>query len=134
MNTSEKKINLPEENFTFLVAEDEVYNYILLKALLENEKIKLIHVTDGLEAVKKCKENPNIDLILMDIKMPVMDGIKAFDEIRKFNTNIPVIAQTAYALEHEKQMLLDKGFNNYISKPIKKAALFSVIKNTLARV
>jgi CheY-like chemotaxis protein len=75
-----------------------------------------------LEAVNISQTTSPIDLILMDIKMPEMDGISAMLEIRK-SLNVPIIAQTAYALEHEKQQLLKIGFSDYISKPIKREEL-----------
>jgi CheY-like chemotaxis protein len=80
-----------------------------------------------LEALEICKVNEKINLILMDIQMPVMDGLTAFDEIRKIRPAIPVIAQTAYALESDKLKLLGRGFNDYLPKPIKKAELLQKI-------
>ena len=113
---------LPNKEITILVAEDEKHNFRLIKAYLDDACINVIHASNGQEAVDICQSVSPIDLILMDIKMPEMDGISAMLEIRK-TLNIPIIAQTAYALEHEKQQLLKIGFSDYIAKPIKKEDL-----------
>ncbi|MDD2564764.1 MAG: response regulator, partial [Salinivirgaceae bacterium] len=77
--------------------------------------------------VKICAANPKIDGILMDIKMPVMDGIEAAKQIQKTRPNIPIIALSAYALEHEVEKYNDLGFHGYITKPIDKRILISMI-------
>jgi PAS domain S-box-containing protein len=112
-----------------LIVEDEIYNYELLKAILQNKNMTLLHAGNGSEAVKTCINNPKIDLVLMDIKMPVMDGITAFREIRKSKKQLPVIAVTAYALEQEKRELLRMGFDDYIVKPVSKEELYGKINN-----
>ncbi len=121
---ADKKINI-------LVAEDEINNYLLIKALLNQPNLHLMYAENGMEAVKICEKEKNVDLILMDIKMPVMDGIAAFERIREIRKEIPIIAQTAYGLEREKQQFLEMGFSDYISKPIKKEILYSIIKKTI---
>jgi len=113
-----------------LVAEDEEFNYELLKAYLR-DKYSLLYAKHGKAAVEMCQKYPEISLILMDIKMPEMNGQDALLEIRKFRPKIPVIAQTAYAFEHERQQFLDGGFNDYIAKPIKKEELIEKIQNLL---
>ena len=120
-------IKVTDRKITILVAEDEIYNYQLLEDILASQKYTVIRAVNGLEALDICQANDKIDLILMDIQMPVMDGLTAFDEIRKIRPSIPVIAQTAYALESDKQKLLGRGFNEYLSKPIKKAELLQKI-------
>ncbi|MBN1789666.1 MAG: response regulator [Bacteroidales bacterium] len=112
----------PKKEITILDAEDEKHNFRLIQAYLNDACIKLIHAANGLEAVNISQTTSPIDLILMDIKMPEMDGISAMLEIRK-SLNVPIIAQTAYALEHEKQQLLKIGFSDYISKPLKREEL-----------
>lgn len=114
---------------TILVVEDEVTNYLLIKEYLDIPEHKLLYAENGLKALNMCEENPQIDLVLMDIKMPVMDGIQAFREIRKLYQHLPVIAQTAYALEEEKLELLDIGFTDYIAKPIEREKLLSMINS-----
>ena len=121
-----KQIIESNGNTTVLVAEDEEYNYMLIDAILSAKKCTVIHAENGREAVELCNNN-NIDIVLMDIKMPEMDGLTAMMEIRKFKSSLPIIAQTAYALEHEKCQLLEKGFTDYIAKPLKKEVLWDLI-------
>lgn len=124
-------ITLKRKSLTILIAEDEKYNYILLEALFDSNDIKLVRAKDGIEALEMLRKNSGFDLILMDIKMPVMDGIKCFKEIRKMNLNTPVIALTAYALEHDHQKIMELGFDEYITKPINKNSLFSKINSLI---
>lgn len=116
---------------TFLIGEDELINYRLLEVMLLKTKAKLLHGNNGQETLNLFKNNPNIDLILMDIKMPEMDGSEVTKEIRKFNTEVPIIAQTAYALEEEKVKSLEAGCNAYITKPINKKDLLNLINSFL---
>jgi len=120
------------KKMTILVAEDEITNFILLKAYLNHPNVTLIYAEDGREAINACEKNRNIDLILMDIKMPVMDGITAFEKIRKFRPDLPVIAQTAYGLQAEKFHFLEIGFSDYISKPINREELIDTIHKFIA--
>lgn len=131
---TQKKANLelaPNRMITILVAEDEINNFHLIKALLDNQKTIMVHARNGYEAVRICEEDTEIDLVLMDIKMPVMNGIVAFERIRAIRKDLPIIAQTAYGLEREKLQLLEIGFNEYISKPIDKENLLETIKKCL---
>lgn len=114
------------QNKTILVAEDEEYNYLYIERLLIDQHINLIHTKNGQEAVSVFKTNPNIDLIIMDIKMPVMNGFEASKMIKTINPNIPIIAQTAYALEDELAQF-EGIFDNYLTKPIKKEILLNVV-------
>jgi len=103
---------------TILIVEDEYANYLFLSELLERTGIKLIHAKNGMEAVDFCKADRSIDLILMDIKMPVMDGQTAAKIIKSFRPNLPILAQTAYAMDHEIAMYAG-DFEDYITKPIR---------------
>jgi CheY-like chemotaxis protein len=125
------QITLAHENHTILIAEDEINNYLLLKEFLNLPNITILHAKNGLDALETCKNNPQIDLVLMDIKMPEMDGIVAFNKIREFRKDLPIIAQTAYGLENEKQQFLKIGFDDYIPKPILKEELLKTIKKCL---
>lgn len=109
-----------------LVAEDIESNFKLIKYFLSSLNIETIEAKNGKEALEYFRSNPDIDLILMDIKMPVMDGYTAIQHIRKINVDIPIIAQTAYA--DDKSHALDSGCNAFISKPFNKQQLLSVIK------
>ena len=81
-----------------------------------------------MDAIETCRNNPDIDLIMMDIKMPVMDGYKATEQIRKFNKEVVIIAQTAYALMGDRNKALLAGCNDYITKPINKALLLNLVQ------
>ena len=119
-------------NQNILVADDDDLNYIFYYELLSIEKINIIRARDGAEAVNIMKTNENIDLVLMDIKMPVMTGIEAMQKIREFNTKTPIIAQTAYTMANERVNYLKQGFDDYISKPIDIDVLFGMIRKWLA--
>jgi len=116
---------------TVLIVEDEADNYEYLKTILKLERYATIWAKNGANAVEIMKEQNDIDLILMDIKMPVMNGIDATKLIRHFNTRIPIIAQTAYAMSTEKKVIIDSGCNDYISKPIDRKSLIELINKYL---
>lgn len=101
-----------------LIAEDVEMNFILLKAVLEKTGAEVIWAKDGNEVLKIFRKNRDINLILMDILMPEMDGFEATKSIRKFDTEIPIIAQTAYNFDWTAIQKEGLGFNDYISKPI----------------
>ena len=109
-----------------LVVEDEESNYFLLERILKRTNAKVVWAKNGIEAVDITAKG-EIDLILMDIRMPVMDGYEATEEIRKFNKTIPIIAQTAYALKGEKERSIAAGCDGYISKPIDPKELLETI-------
>lgn len=123
-------INNPKD-VKILIAEDNPSNYKLFKTILEKE-YTLLHAWNGLEAINLFKE-AQPSLILMDIKMPVLDGYEATTEIRKLSEDIPILAITAYALEGDEQRILQNGFNGYLSKPIISQSLKSKIKNLLKK-
>jgi CheY-like chemotaxis protein len=88
----------------------------------------VINVHNGLEAVEACRNNPDIDLILMDILMPIMNGYDAVRQIRQFNKKVIIIAQTAFAMLGDREKSLDAGCNDYITKPISNVLLSDLIK------
>jgi len=116
------------EEITILIAEDEFSNYIYLEALLEAYNYKLIHVKNGKDAVTTLENNKDVDLVLMDINMPVMNGYEATVEIRKANKIIPIIALTAYAMETDRKKALESGCNDYLSKPLQEDKLNEIIR------
>ncbi len=132
-NTEEKLTDSNEGNkpkinkLKILIAEDDSISEMHLAILLKEIATELLSVKSGDETVKICRENPDIDLILMDIKMPIMDGYEATREIRKFNKKVPIIAQTAYALQGDREKALQTGCNEYITKPIEKEILYALI-------
>ena len=105
-------------NKTILVAEDEDDSYTLIENILSGSNVNLIRAVDGIDAIDKCKQIKNIDLILMDMRMPEMTGFQATKEIKTFLPDIPVIAQTAYAIAGDKEKVLESGCDDYISKPL----------------
>lgn len=114
----DESVTPSDHSKTILIAEDEEYNYLYLKHILACKHIRLLHAKNGSEAIDLCKDNPCIDLILMDIKMPVMDGYTAAKIIKEFKPSIPIIAQSAYAMEYEKEKFAGSFFDEYIVKPI----------------
>lgn len=117
---------------TILVAEDDNINFLLIQKMLHQSAHHIIRAKDGQEAIDICTAEENIDLVLMDIKMPVKDGYAAFEEIKAFRPNLPVVAQTAYASSEDEKKILNCGFRGYISKPIKKEKLFDLIEKIIA--
>jgi len=115
-------------NKLILVAEDDDVNYLYLQEILSQTAANFIRAKNGKQAVELMSTVPNINIVLMDIKMPLMTGLEATIEIRKINKNVPIIAQTAYAFEEEKQHALRLGCNDYISKPIKRTMLIALIE------
>ena len=115
---------------TVLIAEDENSNFRLLQVILKNSNLTIIRAFDGNDAVVKF-ENNTIDLILMDIKMPVMDGLEATRLIRQTNLTVPIIAQTAYAMQDDEKLGLEAGCTEYISKPIRPDNLLHLLNKYL---
>ncbi len=114
-----------------LVAEDVDSNFELVKELLEKTAAKIIWVKNGREAIETCKNDGGIDLILMDISMPELDGLAATIEIKKFQRELPIIAITAFAKAEEKEKFLKLGCDDYISKPIDEEVLMKAIARQL---
>lgn len=112
---------------TILVAEDEFFNYEFINEILLMYDIKVLHAQNGLDAIELVKSNSDIDLILMDIKMPELNGLDATKRIKEINSKIPIIAQTAYALSGDKEKIMEAGCDNYIAKPINKDDLMDMI-------
>ena len=116
---------------TVLIAEDEIYNYYYIEELLKPMNVKTLHAWNGLEAVELAKNHPDISLVLMDIRMPEMDGLAATKLIKELRPQLPVIAQTAYATREDRENALASGFDYYLSKPIRRALFVEVIDKYL---
>ena len=110
-----------------LVVEDDLYSSELIVRILDHPNLNIHLVNNGKKAVDFIKKNQNIDLILMDIKTPIMDGFEALSEIRKMNKAIPIIAQTAFAMQGDKQKAISFGFNDYLTKPLNIEKLESLL-------
>jgi CheY-like chemotaxis protein len=119
--TNQPKLNQatgPIKKLKILVTDDDNICRILLLKMLEKFSTNILTAKTGLEAVEICRNNPDIDLILMDVQMPLMNGYEATKEIRKFNTEVIILAQTAFALQGDYLKTIAVGCNGYISKPI----------------
>ncbi len=112
-----------------LIAEDDETVNKFLSLVLKDIGKEIFLAKTGLEALNIFSDNKDIDLIIMDIQMPVMDGLEATREIRKLSTSVKIIAQTAFAMSGDEQKSMDAGCDNYIAKPIRKAALLEIIDN-----
>ena len=112
---------------TILIAEDEPVNFYFIKEALKSTGVEFIHAQNGIKAIEAVKENPTIDLVLMDIKMPEMNGFEATKIIKKLRKNLPIIAQTAFAMEEDKKNCLDAGCDDYIAKPIRNKDLMGIL-------
>jgi CheY-like chemotaxis protein len=121
----EKSVN------SILVVEDEMTNYEFLVELLEERNTSIIHARNGQMAVEICRSGKEIDLILMDIKMPIINGYDAARLIKSFRPDIPIVAQTAYALDIDMKKIEENGFDDFICKPIKENEFFAKIDRFL---
>ncbi len=119
-------------SYKLLLAEDDFANAEYVKLVVRHQNINIIHARNGAEAVDMFKNNPLVDIVLMDIKMPIMDGYEATREIRRLNVDIPVIALTAFALDGDREKALNAGCTDYLTKPVSKDILLSVIGSYLA--
>jgi PAS domain S-box-containing protein len=116
----------------FLIAEDSILNYTYLEALFQKTNVKLLWAKDGKEAIEICKKNRDIDLVLMDIKMPVLNGLEAITEIKKFRKDLPIIVQTAYAMPEDRERSIAAGGNEHLTKPLNADELFKTINKYLS--
>ena len=113
---------------SILVAEDDDINFLVVKKSLEPYNFNLVRALNGKEAVEICRSNNKINLVLLDLKMPVMNGLEAMRLIKQFRPDLPFIALTAYAFESDKRNALDSGCSDYITKPCTKKDLMQVLK------
>lgn len=131
-DTLEKEqINKPIKKVKLLIVEDEEFADTYLTEILNKDYFELLHASDGIEAVNASRENPDLDVILMDIKLPRKDGFAATKEIREFNKKVKIIAQTAYALSGDKEKTFKAGCDDYISKPIDRKLLLQKINKLI---
>ncbi len=131
LRTEKKLYRWPEK--IILVVEDEDYNYVFIREMLHASGAKLLWAKNGVEALDIIENHPDIDLVLMDIKMPFMDGLEATRKIRETKPGIPVIVQTAYAMEEEREKIIDSGCDAYIAKPIARDELYLKCNHYLRR-
>ncbi len=135
--TEDEKVKSKEDgNFIWkgkklLIAEDEELNYKLYSEIFKPTGIEIVHAENGRVAVDLFGKGQNFDIVILDLKMPEMDGIQAFKHIKRINKEVPVFAITAFAMEEEKQEIEAMGFNKYFAKPINKKELFSTLSEFL---
>lgn len=123
-----------EKEYVFMIVEDDYSNYLLLQRLLEqNFKCNIIYAKNGKEAVEKFQSTSQIDLVLLDIQLPFLDGFGVFSQIRKLNPNQKIIALTAYAYSEDRRRFLRFGFDDYISKPIDFSNTIEIINRLLTK-
>ncbi|MDP3452550.1 MAG: response regulator, partial [Bacteroidales bacterium] len=111
-----------------LIVEDDEISVQFMKAMLNKICGTVFHAESGFKAIDVCKENSDLDLILMDIRMPDMNGYEATRQIREFNKDIIIIAQTAFAQTYDRIRAIEAGCNDYITKPILKEAFLPLIQ------
>ncbi len=124
---------MENREITILIAEDEKFNRMYMEELFLNTPFEIITAINGQKAIELFQEHSKIDLVLMDIKMPKVDGIKAMQTIKKMNPNTPVIALSAMVMEFENEGIIEKGFDGYLSKPIDRIKLFELIDLNLCK-
>ena len=115
------------KNLIILVVEDNNVNFLFLEEILTSIKATVLHAKNACEAIEICSNHPGINLVLMDIKLPDMSGYDAAKKIKQLNPDMPIIAQTAYALEGDRDKALECGCNEYIAKPIKLDHLIELV-------
>jgi len=110
-----------------LIAEDDANSLFYLKTVLQNAGIVCFEALNGRDAVNLFLKNPDVDLILMDLKMPELSGFEAIKEIRRVSPKVPIIVQTAHVFNDEKVLCSAMGCNNFISKPVDVNVLFGAL-------
>ena len=121
----------PAQSFTILIAEDDSVCRLVLATLLKADNITILSAVNGQEAVDMVRQHPEINLVFMDIKMPVMNGYEATRHIKEFRPDLPVIAQTAFTSAENRENAIKAGCDGFITKPIKKSELHSLVDEKL---
>lgn len=115
---------------TILIVEDEHINFRYLQEILKKTQAKIVRAENGFEAIE-CAKNNKLDIILMDIKLPIMDGYEATRQIRLFNKDVPIIAQTAYVMSGEEEKTKEVGCNEYLTKPLRIKTVLNALSKYL---
>jgi PAS domain S-box-containing protein len=124
--TETKEVQM--KKLKILIVEDDEISHALITRTIQKISREVLHAITGVEAIEACRNNPDFDLVLMDIRMPRMNGLEATQQIRQFNKDVIIIAQTAYGFSGDSEKAIEAGCNDYIAKPINKTLLFEVIK------
>lgn len=117
-----------------LVVEDEEINFLYLEQLISRYDVEILHACDGLQAVEMATENPDLSLILMDIKLPGINGLEATRQIKDKNSEIPIVAQTAYAMMGDRDRVLQAGCDGYVPKPMSRSQIINVLKKYIPSI
>jgi len=125
--TLEDSENMQMIKLKILIAEDDDLSRLLLTEMIETFSKEVLVAVNGLEAVELCVQNPDIDLVLMDIQMPEMNGYEATKQIRKFNKELIIIAQTAFTLSKDQEKAIEAGCNGFFTKPYNQTLLNALI-------
>ena len=125
-------MNTIKSQKTILIAEDEEFNFLFLEQLLSIRDYNILHAKNGKEALDICRNDENISLVFMDIRMPIMNGYDATVAIKKIRPELPVIAHTAYAREEDLLKGKEIGFDDYITKPVDPNLVFAVIDKNIS--
>jgi CheY-like chemotaxis protein len=118
-------------NAVILVAEDDDYNYKFLETVLSRADFRVVRAETGVEAVNICYNDPDVSLVLMDLKMPIMGGIEATRQIKNFRPGLPVIALTAFVSTDDEQEAFLSGCEDYIKKPVDRLQLLHSVGDLL---
>ncbi|MCF6335052.1 MAG: ATP-binding protein [Spirochaetales bacterium] len=137
--TPDRKNNmevLKEQENTILIAEDEGINYLYLQSILNKSKtpITIIHARNGQEAIDMVLQNSSINLVLMDLKMPVMNGFEATEKIKSIRPDLPIVAQSAYSTSKDMDLAKSNGCDDYLVKPVKEIQLKAIIKKYIGEL
>ncbi|HEY4785720.1 MAG TPA: response regulator [Bacteroidales bacterium] len=114
-----------------LYIDNDIASYVLVSAILDDPNIEITHCRDGLTAIKFFKQYPLFDLIITEIKVPIVNGFTILHEIRRIKPAIPIIAQTASVLNNMKEKCLEAGFNEFLAKPIDVTQFASIVGNCI---
>ncbi|MGD2034445.1 MAG: response regulator [Bacteroidales bacterium] len=116
------------EGKVILAVEDDDVSLEFLKELFEPYKVKLLSAKNGQSAIDICKSDPKIDLVLMDVQLPILSGKEAMKQIKSIRPDLPIIAQTAFAMAGDREIYINAGFDDYIAKPINVEELISSVE------
>lgn len=119
------------EKYTILVVEDVETNLMFIKAAIDKTGITIVWARDGMEAIEKVQEDKSINVVLMDLRMPNLDGFRATEVIKSIRKDLPVIAQTTFTDEMDKERVFDAGCDAYLAKPIRLETLLETIDKFL---
>jgi hypothetical protein len=125
---SNKLLSL-KKNLKVLIVEDDEFAIAYLSIILKENAKEILIAKTGIEAIEICRDNPDIDIVLMDIKIPEINGYDATRQIREFNNEVFIVAQTAFAQLGDREKAIEVGCDDYISKPINKKRLLGIIAN-----